>query len=593
MKKTFASLALAIIFTFTAQPAHATSWFTGATIFNQIIDNVVQAVTEYYSKMGSIPEIYQKYKNDILDPLANVLIAQAQQKAAQDLIVWANGGFRGTPSFVSNPAKFIKNAGLAPIKNATLSINLTDPYANSILQGVIKSYRSTDSTEQQLANLAVSQVPVLLQDNVCKEQMLVKLATDQTKNRDGTTNYSAMIAQKTELYRTLCAGDPLRDPVLARKLKAMNDQNSGLAGLDGILVVSGGENAYNRSTRGIYVARQASAEAQQASMRDTQSGGGLSSKTKCVKFGPADAAGNRACDVNEVVAPSGLVQNSTAKAQGAGLDRLGNIQGAGALSNFLTGFATIIISQAIKGAIAGSNEPDVNLAITQDPATLTRNSTTSTSTGYTAGDVFTNTSIITRVSVAYTQDLLREPASKTSLLKPLLKELKESEKILSQLDTLDTLYVSEFAAYANVVSGGRDTCNQVAITMPFASTTPEFLSASSTINNRFKRVSDKKIELATEQANIQKELELIATTTAQYNASFSSQQIGDIHQAYADAMEAKNYPTYESLADRTGDYSQTKEDTKNDLSQANPVGAVYTAISTCNSYLSPLFQRGG
>jgi hypothetical protein len=573
MKKQIITSLFASLLFISYQSAYATA-IIGSTFPQQIVDMVEQFKIEYSQDITAISTAYTKYAKDVLDPLANVLIAQAQKQAATDLINWANGGFNGTPSFITDPGKFVKNRGLEAVKGATISVNLSDPYANSILNGVVKSFRSNESTEQQLANLAVSQVPALLQDNVCKDETLTKLATDQVRNRDGTTNYSAMITQKTYLYQRLCAGNPIRDKQLANTLMAMGQANPSLTGLDGILLVSSGENQYTKTTRGIIATQEAAAKANKQAEVDLSQGGGLSSQRKCKTEATNDETGEKYCKEWELTTPSGLVRDATAKAQGAGLDRLGNVQGAGVLSNFLTGFATIIITQAIKGSVQGSNGGDVILtapgASGQQPVVTTIPSQN-------------NTSVTTQVSTTYSQDLVNEPKSRDSLLKPILKEMTEYEKILNQLDALDTMFLADFTPYRNEVNAIENLCNAYSTSTTGNGSVAgggSLIEASTTIANRKGLIAKKLQELNKEQSDIQAALILIATTTQAVNRSYSSEQISNIYNVYQNEKESKEYPAFNAFADRKGDYEQTKLNAKSDLG-TDPEGPLTKARNAC------------
>lgn len=574
MKKLFISLCAPLLLAVTMQTTFATGVIAGATFPQQIVDLVQQYLIKYDTTITAASEYYQKYKIEILDPLANAMIAAAQQKVANDLISWANGGFRGTPSFINNPGKFIKNQGLSAVKNATISIKLTDPYANSILNGVIKSFRSNESTEQQLANLAVSQVPVLLQDNVCKDATLTKLATDQVRNRDGTTNYSAMITQKTFLYQKLCNGNPLRDAMLARNLNAVAQANPALSGLDGILVISSGDNQYARQTRGVIIAQEAAAKADAEAKARMLQGGGMIGQRVCKISAKNPETGEDYCKEWEDTTPAGLVQLNTAKAQTTGLGRLENIQGKGALSNFLTGFATIVIANALKSAITSSSEPDVVL----------RNQTAiATSSQY--GNTNDSQTVVVaqpRASTTYRQDLVNEEKNRTSLLQPLNKTFNTYKNILDTLDALDAVYLAEFTTYQTEVNTTYNLCMVLASSSPGIELDPAFVEASTTVHDRKLRVTKKSDEIHKEQANIQLAYAHINKYRTQINESYSSEQISDLFDEYTNLLEEKEYPIFEAFAERKGDYEKTKEDAKSDLNGGtSPPGGLASAKYAC------------
>jgi hypothetical protein len=281
------------------------------------------------------------------------------------------------------------------------------------------------------------------------------------------------------------------------------------------------------------------------------------------------------CKEWEETTPAGLVQLNTAKAQTTGLGRLENIQGKGALSNFLTGFATIVIANALKSAITNSNTPDV---------VLRTQTSTATSTIY--GNTNNSQTVVVqtpRASSTYAQDLTNEPKNRAGLIQPINKEFVAYKDTLDKLDTLDTIFLTEFSSYSSEVNATYNLCKNMASNTPILARSQAFIDASTTVANRQSRVINKRNEIAIEQANIQLAYTLIKKYQDLINTSYSTEQITDLFQAYGDTKDNKDYPTFESFAMRKGDYEQTKSDAKNDLNGGStPPGGLASARAVCS-----------
>ena len=126
----------------------------------------------------------QTVNETITIPLVTGMINIAQQKMADDIVAWANGGFKGQPLIISNPEKYIKDAGLTEAKLALKNIPTDSVYGDSIFASVVDQYKDSD-LKAQLEELSKSTVPATIQENICDDGVLARKVDLSGDPQDG------------------------------------------------------------------------------------------------------------------------------------------------------------------------------------------------------------------------------------------------------------------------------------------------------------------------------------------------------------------------------------------------------------------------
>lgn len=510
---------------------HAGAAGGGATEITQLVNmgelipiNISDAITALSTKGTFI-------KGYILDPIANALISSALQGASNDILSWVSGGFGGsTPLIVTNPEEYLKQQGLKSVKGVLGNIPSDTIFGDSIFNSLLTQYKGVGDIEGTITQLTKSQLPGLIQSNLCKDEKLTSLALGAVQNNDGTYDQQELAAKKTELWNYACAGSA-DDVVVAARLQDLNTQNPSIGGWDAWLAVTGGENEYTKSQIVAAVTEKKIEEEKQLNIKDLYDGLGALSERECtepVAGGEGEADG---CNNWITITPGDSVGETLNEALTSGMRRLENIMGDGSLTGMLQGFAISAITSGIKKALNSSG-----------------------------GGSQYNLPVVLPSSRPVVQDLENDPLKKQENLKPMNKQLTYYMTTLNNLSTLDTKYMSELTSYESRVNQVKD-C------------TP----AAGFYQNRMGRITPVKNSLTAEQAKIVEAKALVNNTQTRIDASNSSQEQGAIFNEYLSKIEDNGYPNAQTEGIREAEYVKDKFDVEHDTELNN-------WITTCEYY---------
>jgi hypothetical protein len=463
-----------------------------------------------------------------------MMINAAIQQASGDLINWGNGGYGGDSLIISDPEKYIKDQGLLAVKETLNQIPEDSVYGASIFKNLYKRYQATDgsSVEERLLAITKSEVPGLVQKNLCSDADLTRIAKEDIENTDGSYSVDELNKRKAELYDYACKGDS-SDPEQQKKLQDLADQRPSITGWDGWLALTGGDNAYSK-TEQAYKIHEEEKDTQQEGVKEDMKGRGAVSAKECFKRGePASEGEDGPCLDEEVTTPSAQVNASLSNAADAGLDRLINLT-EGGLTNLI---ATLAVQQLTKGLRAEFIDSDKKVNVT----------TTKTSKS------------------SSKPDLQGDPEAKTSMLAPLLKQLDAYEAGLIKLKDIDKAYSGEITRYESVVKSGRACYDGLVEANRLSPSDPKAVSAYDIYNNRQDRIDRVKKIITPELAKIDSARTLIQETLTKLNAASSTKEISTIYSNYTYTIDSKKYPDVQAEGQRRGDYMKDKNDAKNDV----------------------------
>ncbi len=358
--------------------AFATSWATGATIFNQLIDNVEQLAQDAIQGNTYLKSVEEYVRNYSTEPLIRALMAQIILRLQNDTLTWIRSGFHGAgPAFIVNPDAYFKNVAneaIAPQLQA-IQNDVGNIFANSVIGQTILGVRGLRSlTSSQLKYTLGNSI----QASLCNQQNLKQMAIQdidaglyvgpKTNNRDQQIAY-----KQNELWKQLCLHQAEGNRILQQNLTSCFAKNFSCGGWDAWLGLTNPNNtAYGQAARASILINQ---KAQQAVKQTAdQFVNGLMPKTKCVEYAITnDDEGNpipesqRVCTRTEVVTPAASVANALFTAQKSGTDQVANNSGMG-LSRVILSAITTGMLQRLQEGISSGGGGGINVA---NPSTIT------------------------------------------------------------------------------------------------------------------------------------------------------------------------------------------------------------------------------
>lgn len=473
MKKTFIKIFLPISFfisfTANANAQLAVACVNCSTIFQQIPQLIEDAATTIASQASLAQDIILTTKVTVLDQIGNRMVSLAIDRAGNQIINWAKGGFQGQPLLISNPEQYIKNQAVNSVKINLGKIPVDDIFGGSILDSVIKGYKS-GNVETQLKDLAKSSLPSITQKNLCSEESLSKISKEQLP--EGVSENSQTYRNiKQSLFNEYCKGNP-SDPTLARKLSILAKQNN-INGLDGILIASSpSENETAKVTKATNLIKQEEELKKEFAIKEIYEGASTVSEKECVKTAETDENGDpygdsssAPCEEYSTITPGELVEDQLAKATSASLDRAISLNnsGGGLLSQLVNSAFTLVINKGM-GAIFGSTSQPKGSSVPALTIGNTSTSNTSTSNTSSANTTSQQTSSAVYVSPftnikATDNDLTNQPETKSNLITPIKDQVNKTLVQIDDLKRLNTDYLSAVLAYKanlNVAKGCYD-----------------------------------------------------------------------------------------------------------------------------------------
>lgn len=494
-------------------------------------------------------------------PLQNSLITMAQQQMAGNIINWGSGGFQGNSLVVSDPLKYIQNMGTAGLKVNIGNIPTNSIFGDSIFNTIVGNYRSSDPVAK-LKSLSQSSLPSIIQSNACGDEKLSSLAYDDVKDENNNYDEATYNARKKELYDSLCKGNPTTDVALAKKLVAVNNQNSSIGGDDAWLALTGGDNAYTKGVRAVITGDEITATKKEVAKLDLQGISPVSDK-KCTKQAPVDdgyddadggyADETPACAESETVTPGGVVEKSLSSAIQAPLDRLTNLTASGGLSSLLTGFLTSYLAKGINSTLSNLNKK-TNSSVTLNYRGPT-SAPTVTGPATVSGPITISAPPAIRGAV---QDLANDPVKKASIIDPINKQLSSHLNSLNELQTTDNSYMSEITGYKIQLDGIKGCNDYLLANYPEAQGNSTLTTGINYYNNKKGAVDTVYKKISSELNNITSLRNFIATNISDISKSNSTEEIINMFNYYQNQVDSKGLPTITTSAQRQGELQTYK-----------------------------------
>jgi hypothetical protein len=473
----------------------------------------------------------------IFRPLQTALITAAQQEAANQIIGWVNGGTQSDSLIIANPEKYIRDQGITAVKGAIKNIPVDSAYGGTIFQSILDQYQDAGGIKEKLAALSQSNIPSVIQENMCDDSSLTNLALQDVQDATGNYVASELATRKAELFNYACNGDPETDPDLAARLEDLNDQNPSIGGWDSWLAITGGDNEFTHTQKSLDAAEEYNATREDLATKEIYDQAGPISQTVCDNPAQTGSVGGVAECLGDILTinPGEVVSGALNNAANAGIDRLTNLMEGG--------FSDLLISVAINKLSSGIN------------SSLSGMSTTN-GTSNTASTVNSNSTP--------RQDLLGNTQAKSNITGPMQRMFDSNNDKFSSLDSLDRSYLGEINAYGSKIDAGRACYDNLIQTQVAVPTDPQVIEAYAFYDDRQKKIDAAKAIILPELAKIAEAKKLMADTIAAVNNSNSTTEISTIYTDYINKMDNGNYPTTKTEGIRKGQYSKDKSEAKSD-----------------------------
>jgi hypothetical protein len=531
---------------------HASGAIAGATEPTQILNNIGLGLLNATDLTTSISTTIDMTKNTILDPIANALIANALNSASKDVLSWVGGGFSGgAPLIISNPQSFIQGKGLDVIKGALGGIPTNSPFGDSIFSSILGSYKGTNDLTGQLKSLSQSNIPGIIQSNMCADAQLTQLAKQSVSDPN---NAQEVAAKKTQLYNYACVGNA-SDPQTAARLNDLGKQNPNIGGWDKMLAIAGGDNDAVRAMRARDAVAQKEAEAKDIASKKVFGGESAISQTQCNKYADVvDDQSPAVCLDEQTITPGKTVNDMLSKASSAGLDRLSNIMGAGSLTGLLSNLAMSAITGGIQKALSGGGR---------------------------GGGGAVNVSTTLTASRPIVQDLVNDPDRKRELINTMEKQLSYYSASLDKLEATDRMYLADLGSYESKIQSGKACFDGLVRDNLTTNDHPAFAFYASRQNN----ITSTKNSLNQELSKINEARQLINTTSSRIHETNSSQEMGTTFNGYMAAVDNQNLPSIQAEPMRSGEYQVNKSNVSRDTD-------VTTYQNTCAQLQQTQYYNG-
>jgi hypothetical protein len=544
--------------------------FDAANFGTNLKDSIVQGyqlvketITAAGTTITAVQQTLETVNNTILIPMASAMaVAQilSQKGAIENLVL----GALGTPRLlISNPSLYIKNQGIMVINANLGNIANSGPFGNSILNVVLLNGRFNSATLQyQIAAIGSSNILVNEQRARCTDAALSAQARRDVTQPNGTYLQSDYIARKIALNNALCGN--INDPNVQAALRAVTAASPSWGTW---LATTGGDNAYTKAVLTQQAVDRAAEQARADALADLNRGGGIKSKTTCVKRatyapnGQPYAAGDLSapCIQEQILQTSNVISDAFKKALSAPVDILKSAiaPGQGVISLINTALTTYALVQSI------SNSADALGGGT-------------TSGGTTAVTISTPTN-----------DLANNPGAKAAITSAPKEQLQSQKGFLVSLADTDAKFLITLASYQSAVNDVK-ACYDNLSTYDEAQGRPQLTTGQNFYNSKTAIISEKRNQIITEQGLIATANALINNTITQIDASFSTQGILNIFTGYQNQVTAQGLPNSTTAITREGEYVTFSGDLQGSLLEG---GEIFTLKADCNSLRQQIEQQ--
>lgn len=556
MKRFIPFLFIITLYTSSITPANAIYCSNCSTLATQIPQLAKEVITAGATLSTQVNTYASWLKITVLDPVANAMVAMSLLQQQNQTVSLITGSLGGNSLLIANPQDWIKNQGLNSVRISINDLtNQNTSYSGSILSSLIGTYRQADSLQSALQNIGTSNIPNIVQSNLCKDSQLTAIAKNDVADESGYASPNDVQRRKQELYNSLCVGNPngnsLSSVELRNKLEQVNAQRPDIGGMDSFLALTvGGDNPYARSIRAQLTVAQDVAEKQKVAENNLNQGGGVASPTKCpgqttgnnpsafVDNGPVNIA-DALCRTPLFTQSSAALQNSFQVALSAPLQRLTQSFGSGILSSLGTLLAARNTVTLLRNAFGGNSISSSN---------------------YTSGQ--------------FPGDLAINPELKENIVTPILNQATTHEEALAKLEDWDKkadAEVKKRTAYAQSVTACFDNLVERTIVSP---NDPVLASVGKAAEDAVKEVAPISQAIQQDKTTIPEARALIANLRSVLPNATTTAQVDSVYKVYSDKLAARSIPDENTPSIRESQYYEVKAKNDDDANGNSQLAAM-------------------
>lgn len=530
------------------ETVHAGGAVAGALEPTQILNNIELVGVNISDAITAAEQSLSTYKQTIVDPAGALALTIAQKAATDSIISWANSGFEGQPLIISNPEKYIRDAGYVGIKSTLSKVPVDSVLGDSIFNTIVNNNKQI-SQEARLKELSKSPTASVIQKNACNDpDTLLEKAEAEVEAEGGTIE--EINARYEAFYEAICAGDPETDPAVARNIDELARQDSSLGGWDLWLSTTGGHTEEAQVQEGLLLAAKESETRKIFTDKEIFQGEGAISDKKCLAYVKDDDGNDtKDCDFSITLSPGEAVQDAISKAVTSPLERLSNLTGADALTGMLTGFIADALMKGLNSAFSGNSSSQ------------------------------TNTPTVIQTRTPSVQDLKNNQALVTTLTKPMLQNLNLALTKSNTLLSLDREFLQSLATYESRIKAGKACYDALVTDYPTMASDSRVTSAYTFYAGRQSKVDGYRSIINPEIAKILEAQNLMNQTKTKIQSMTSSQDIMNEYNNYSKAIDLGKYPTPQTEGERRTQYQQAKSDAEKDQELVN-YGTMCTTLRT-------------
>ncbi|MDB5259927.1 MAG: hypothetical protein JWN37_158 [Candidatus Nomurabacteria bacterium] len=528
--------------------------------------------------------------SNVLIPLRDALTLMMIMQSGNQIQNLILGSLGNKALLITNPEQYLANVQNNAVRGILSQVPQNSIYGNSILNSVVNKYKN-NTTASKINALSQSSIPSTVQKNACSEEALTRLAEQDVANaNDGAIEIDAYNKRRSEIFDSLCKGDPTKDSTLAQRLNNINIQRPDIGGWDALLANVSGDNIYTRAQLAQIAVNEQITKVVQTKKEELAIGGGIKSETSCDQFASNDGSGDTTLpsesdiQLNDSTDLPSETENSTTFSNPLPCLRESITKSAGSLKTL---YEESIVSplrtlQASFGTGAGSlvSTAFTTVSLLNSISSII-NTGTPTRSGTTGvyGSINSYGTVATIASSTPVRDLANNPQGKANLLSPIERNLTSHLNALSDLQTTEQNYLGEINGYASQLETLKSCYDGLVRDYPNISGNASITSFNAYYSSKKSATDSLRTSISTEMSKINVTRELINNTLSQVRASNSSQEISTIFSVYQNRVDRENLPTAVSAPARQGDYILYKSTVSDDL---GPNGNIPVFRSSCD-----------
>lgn len=541
-----------------------TSHAAFATVVNQLIDNIAQAlsfgketITAAASTVGSVNQQLDTINNKYLIPARDTMTLISMVKSSEMMQNLVLGQMGVDPLLIRNPERYVRNEGQKVVRSVVEDPELQSKLKDVSVLGTTIERAKYDalSLNSKLQKINTSSIPATEQQARCTDVALSLQARKDVSDASGNFTQEAYNARKRELNQALCTGDPNQGQTKTNLMASAEKS----ANWDSWLALTGGDNDWVKDQKSQYEVQQEVLRKAEEKKKEIEANGNIKSETKCLEY------------VSEGVCKQGKeVVMKTADAVNSNYKNALDNPTRAALAGFGKGAGSLLGSVV---TAAGTAFTTINLLqnMSNSFGSLTDDG------GSTYGNNPVANTALT-VSAAPVRDLATNPQLKATIIKSPKEQLANHKDALSKLITTDTKYMSTLAAERSSLDGIKNCFETLTSEHPELGQDGRVLAASNFYETAISSNNTKYNEVANENSLAAKGVSMINDTLAKIDSSLASEEIMTLFLTYQDTFKEQNIPDMGANAERTGELGEYAQKVSLSLKED---GDIYNHNNTC------------